>query len=222
MASSVEYLFAADIRMADRAARGQGWHPYGRTGWIKPDGNVVHFICFEEQLSVVGTDVTIYFVGELSWQLKRFKQKWEAAKVRAGFVLRHSFDLELVQKKVLKNGSLTTWLRAALTCHAMPVALVSLAIKLALISGAPVSLFVRFVALKFLGVPLAIWIVCANELIGFCGAWNDVFVVFLNGAFASDTVGLASNRTEAARTERCFIDEQRRRRVSPPVGYVRF
>src|SRR5215510_11392355 len=28
------------------------------------------------QLSVVGRDVTIYFVGELSQQLKRFKQKW--------------------------------------------------------------------------------------------------------------------------------------------------
>ena len=48
----------------------------GRTGWLKADGNEVHFICFEEQLSVVGRDVTIYFVGELSQQLKRFNQKW--------------------------------------------------------------------------------------------------------------------------------------------------
>jgi hypothetical protein len=76
MESLVEYLFAADIRVADEAARRQGWHPNGRTGWLKADGNEVHFICFEEQLSVVGRDVTIYFVGELSQQLKRFKQKW--------------------------------------------------------------------------------------------------------------------------------------------------
>jgi hypothetical protein len=76
MEGSVEYFFAADIRVADEAARRQGWHPHGRTGWLKADGNKVHFICFEEQLSVVGKNVTIYFVGELSHQLKRFKQKW--------------------------------------------------------------------------------------------------------------------------------------------------
>jgi hypothetical protein len=82
-----------------------------------------------------------------------------------------------------------TWLRAALTSQPMPIALVGLAIKLALINGTPVFVFVR-VALRFLGVPLAIWIVCANELIDFGGAWNGAFVVtaFLFViAFASDT-----------------------------------
>ena len=76
MESSVEYLFAADIRLADEAARRQGWRVHGRSGWIKPDGVEIHFICLEEQLSVVGRDVTIYFVGELSQQIKRFRQKW--------------------------------------------------------------------------------------------------------------------------------------------------
>jgi hypothetical protein len=76
MESSVEYFFAADIRIADEAARRQGWQPHGRTGWLKTDGIEVHFICFEEQLSLIGQDVTIYFVGELSQQLRRFKQKW--------------------------------------------------------------------------------------------------------------------------------------------------
>jgi hypothetical protein len=76
MQGSVEYLFADDIRIADQAARGQGWHSHGRTGWIKPNGNAVHFICFEEQLAIVGKDVTIYFVGELSQQFKRFKRNW--------------------------------------------------------------------------------------------------------------------------------------------------
>src|SRR5262245_43928186 len=69
----------------------------------------------------------------------------------------------------------------------MPMALVGLAIKLALITGTPVFPFVRFVALRFLSVPLAIWIVCANELLDFGAAWNDAFVSFLNVAFASET-----------------------------------
>jgi hypothetical protein len=44
----------------------QGWQPHSRLGWIKPDGVRVCFICFEEQLAVVGKVVTIYFFGELS------------------------------------------------------------------------------------------------------------------------------------------------------------
>jgi hypothetical protein len=76
MESSVEYLFAADIRTADEAARRQGWRVHGRTGWIKPDGVEIHFICLEEQLSVVGKEVTIHFVGELSERFKRFQRKW--------------------------------------------------------------------------------------------------------------------------------------------------
>ena len=76
MESSVEYLFAADIRMADRAARLQGWNPHGRTGWIKPDGNEVQFICFEEQLAVVGRHITVYFVGWSSPKLRPFDRKW--------------------------------------------------------------------------------------------------------------------------------------------------
>jgi hypothetical protein len=76
MDSSVEYLFAADIRLADEAARRQGWRVYGRSGWVKPDGNEVHFICFEHQLPPVGDNATIYFVGDLSERLRRFKRKW--------------------------------------------------------------------------------------------------------------------------------------------------
>ena len=36
----------------------------------------VNFICLEEQLSVVGENVTIYFVGDLSEWFKRLKRKW--------------------------------------------------------------------------------------------------------------------------------------------------
>jgi hypothetical protein len=77
----VEYLFAASIHLADQAARRQGWQPHGRTGWLKADGNEVHFICFEEQLSIIANDVRIYFVGELSPSVRRFKRNW--AKLRA-------------------------------------------------------------------------------------------------------------------------------------------
>jgi hypothetical protein len=76
MESLIEYLFAADIRLADEAARRHGWRVYGRLGWMKPDGVEVHFICLEEQLSVVGENVTIYFVGDLSERFRRFKRKW--------------------------------------------------------------------------------------------------------------------------------------------------
>ena len=47
-----------------------------RTGWMKPNGVEVNFICLEEQLSVVGENVTIYFVGDLSERFKRLKRKW--------------------------------------------------------------------------------------------------------------------------------------------------
>jgi hypothetical protein len=81
MTVPVEYLFAASITLADQAARRQGWHPHGRTGWVKPDGNEVIFICYEEQLAVVGDHVTIYFVGDLAPSVRRFKRN--LAKLRA-------------------------------------------------------------------------------------------------------------------------------------------
>jgi hypothetical protein len=51
MEGSVEYLFAAAIGEADQAARSQGWLSRGRVGWQKPDGTVIHFICFVEQIA---------------------------------------------------------------------------------------------------------------------------------------------------------------------------
>jgi hypothetical protein len=55
---------------------------------------------------------------------------------------------------------------------------------------------VRFVALRFLGVPLAIWIVCAYELIDFGGALNLFFVFAFpsqNEAGAADQHGYGDN-----------------------------
>src|SRR5262245_20190149 len=93
----VEYLFAGSIQIADQPARMQGWHPHGQTGWIKPDGHEVHFICFEEQLAIVGQHVTIYFVpladcqafqaqlGKTSGVMpRRFPPPWKAEQIPGG------------------------------------------------------------------------------------------------------------------------------------------
>jgi hypothetical protein len=57
MSNALEYLFAANIFLADRAARSLGWRAHG-TGWIKLDGEEVQFICLIEQLAFVGKGET--------------------------------------------------------------------------------------------------------------------------------------------------------------------
>ena len=64
MSSVVEYLFAASVTVADQAARKNGWRPSGRATWLKADGTMVCFICFEEQLAAVPTGVIVHLVGE--------------------------------------------------------------------------------------------------------------------------------------------------------------
>lgn len=76
-----EYHLATNLHIADRAARKQGWHAHGRAGWIKPDGNEVVFICFLEQVAAIDRLATIYYVGELPPNVRRFERKW--AKLRA-------------------------------------------------------------------------------------------------------------------------------------------
>ena len=63
MSTPVEYLFAAAFAVADQAARKQGWRPSGRAAWQKPDGTVVCFVCFAEQLAVIPGGATVYVVG---------------------------------------------------------------------------------------------------------------------------------------------------------------
>jgi hypothetical protein len=45
------------------------------------DGNTVHFICFVEQLSIIGKEVTVYVIGDLTPELKRFDRKWMKLRV---------------------------------------------------------------------------------------------------------------------------------------------
>ena len=75
MSSQCEYLFAAAIAIADQAARKQGRRPCGRAAWHKPDGTVVHFLCFEEQFAVVGAGATVHVVGKSPAELRRLKRK---------------------------------------------------------------------------------------------------------------------------------------------------
>jgi len=76
MSTAVEYLFATNLHIADRAARKRGWRAHGRSGWIKPDGNEVHFLCFPEQVAAIPRDTMIYVVGNLPPQLERLSRKW--------------------------------------------------------------------------------------------------------------------------------------------------
>jgi hypothetical protein len=63
MSARVEYLFAASFYVADQAARERGWHPSGRTTWLKADGTVVCFICLDEQLAAVPAGTKIHRVA---------------------------------------------------------------------------------------------------------------------------------------------------------------
>ena len=74
MSSQVEYLFAISLTVADQAACKQGWRPYGRTQWNKPDGTAVLFICFEEQLAVVPAGTTVHVIGKVSAVLRHFNR----------------------------------------------------------------------------------------------------------------------------------------------------
>jgi hypothetical protein len=56
----IEYLFAASVTIADRAARKNGWRPAGRAAWLKADGTTVCFICLEEQVAAVPAGVKIH------------------------------------------------------------------------------------------------------------------------------------------------------------------
>jgi hypothetical protein len=62
MSSTVEYLFAASLTVADQAARKKGWRPSGRAKWLKADGAMVCFICFEEQLAAVPAGAKVHRV----------------------------------------------------------------------------------------------------------------------------------------------------------------
>ena len=64
MSSRVEYLFAVSLTVADQTARKKVWRPSGRAAWLKADGTMVCFICFEEQLAAVPDGVKVHRIGQ--------------------------------------------------------------------------------------------------------------------------------------------------------------
>jgi hypothetical protein len=61
--SSVEYLFAGHIDIADAFARKQGWRSYGRAQWQKRDGTVVYFLSHLVQLEIVSANEIVHVIG---------------------------------------------------------------------------------------------------------------------------------------------------------------
>ena len=58
----MEFIFG-NASEADAYCRTQGWRPDGRAAWRKPDGTVVYFTCFVEQLAAVESGMTVHVVG---------------------------------------------------------------------------------------------------------------------------------------------------------------
>ena len=61
---STEYIFAATLDEAAVFAKAQGWRRAGRSGFIKPDGTIVHFIFFEQQLEALPTGAMVHRVPD--------------------------------------------------------------------------------------------------------------------------------------------------------------
>jgi hypothetical protein len=73
--SSVEYLFAAHIDLADAFAKVKGWRAYGRAQWQKRDGCVVYCLCLLVQLEIVSAGETVHFIGYDSEALRVLKRR---------------------------------------------------------------------------------------------------------------------------------------------------
>jgi hypothetical protein len=58
----LEFIFGKASE-ADVFCRSQGWRPYGRAAWRKPDGTVVYFTSMVEQLAAVESGMTVYVLG---------------------------------------------------------------------------------------------------------------------------------------------------------------
>ena len=60
---SDEYVFAPSLDKARAFAKVQGWRQAGRGGFVKADGTLVHFVCFEQQLRAISPRATVHIVA---------------------------------------------------------------------------------------------------------------------------------------------------------------
>jgi hypothetical protein len=74
MSNAVEYVFGANVTLADAFARQQGWRPCSRAAWLKRDGTTVHFLCLMEQLKILATGVTVHVIGRAREPLRILKR----------------------------------------------------------------------------------------------------------------------------------------------------
>ena len=73
--SSVEYVFAEHVDLADAFARGQGWRSYGRAQWRKRDGTVVYLLCLIVQLEIVSAGEIVHVVSDATAPLRALKRR---------------------------------------------------------------------------------------------------------------------------------------------------
>jgi hypothetical protein len=83
MSRPFEYLFAVSLSVADQAVRKKGRRQSGRAAWQKPDGAIVYFICFEEQLAIVPAGATVHVVGKRPAAIRRLKRICAVAAIAA-------------------------------------------------------------------------------------------------------------------------------------------
>ena len=70
----VEFLFGTSSGEAEAFGRRMQWKPYGRGAWRKPDGTVVCFTCFIEQLAAVKAGMTVHVLGRHDQALRALKR----------------------------------------------------------------------------------------------------------------------------------------------------
>jgi ABC-type amino acid transport substrate-binding protein len=73
--SSVEYLFASHIDIAETFAREKGWRSNGRAQWQRPDLTVVYFLSLVAQLEIVSKGEVVYVVGDEPEALRALKRR---------------------------------------------------------------------------------------------------------------------------------------------------
>jgi hypothetical protein len=76
----MEFIFGKSSD-AEAFCKAQGWKPDGRAAWRKPDGTVVYFTCFVEQLAAVEAGMTVHVI-ERSKEAMRVLKKVGAVVVQ--------------------------------------------------------------------------------------------------------------------------------------------
>ena len=70
----VEFLFGTTSGEAEAFCKRMQWKPYGRGAWRKPNGTVVCFTCFIEQLAAVEAGMTVHVLGQHAPALRALRK----------------------------------------------------------------------------------------------------------------------------------------------------